>query len=70
MKDSDTCVGSILFNKNKVFEVCNFEKIEIFEIYFINVDGEYLFSLSKAIVLELLCLNTLENAQIKLEGLG
>merc|ERR1712082_538943 len=29
VNETDTCVGSILSKNNKVFEVCNFEKIEI-----------------------------------------
>ena len=41
VNESDTCVGSILSRDNKVFEVCNFEKIEIMEDYFCNVDGTY-----------------------------
>ena len=70
LNESDTCVGSILSRDNKVFEVCNFEKIEIMEDYFCNVDGKYFFSINGTRVLELLCLNTLDNAQIKLTGLG
>ena len=46
VNESDTCVGSILSRDNKVFEVCNFEKIEIMEDYFCNVDGEYFFSIN------------------------
>ena len=40
------------------------------EDYFVNVDGTYFFSINGTRVLELLCLDTLDNAQIKLTGLG
>ena len=40
------------------------------EDYFCNVDGEYFFSINGTRVLELLCVNNMENAQIKLTGLG
>ena len=70
VNESDTCVGSILSRDNKVFEVCKFEKIEIVEVYFCNVEGEYFYSINHTVVLELLCVNNMENAQIKLTGLG
>ena len=40
------------------------------EEYFCNVDGEYFYSINGTKVLELLCVNNMENVQIKLTGLG
>ena len=40
------------------------------EDYFCNVEGEYFHSINHTVVLELLCVNNMEYAQIKLSGLG
>ena len=54
----------------KVFDMCNFEKLDKMEDFFYNIKGEYFYSLNHTVVLELLCVNNMENAQIILSGLG
>ena len=71
VNESRTCMGSIINENNRIFwKVCNFEEIMSMNDVFENVEGTYYYSINGSRVLELLCLDNLDNAQIILEGLG
>ena len=70
LNENDTCIGSILSGSNKLYEKCNFDKLERMEDTFINYEGTYYFSMKETRILELLCVNSMENDQIKLSGIG
>ena len=66
---NDTCLGNIL-NNGDVVNNCNMEIIKNMENTFINIKGVYYFSLENTINLELLCVDSLDNAMLTLRGLG
>ena len=65
-----SCMGSLLNNNITQFKNCNFDKMGKMEDTVINNKGTYYFSVEKPITMELLCVDTLKNSQLKLKGLG
>ena len=63
-------MGSVLARSDRVYERCDFEKLKSMEDQFLNIEGTYYFSLNQTRVLEVLCMNTLNNAQVTLSGVG
>ena len=52
--DTNSCIGNILSNSDKVMDRCNWEIIPVMEDYIYNVEGTYFFSINRTITLELL----------------
>ena len=69
LKDNSTCLGNILTNGD-VMNNCNWERLTTMDNTFYNFNGIYYFSLNNTINLELLCLDSMNNARITLSGIG
>ena len=68
--NTNTCIGNILSQTNGVIEKCNFEHIHKMEDYFFRILGTYFFSVNRTITLELVCVESKDNARVSLQGLG
>ena len=53
-----------------MYDKCDFDILKSRQDQFININGKYYYSVNKTIVLEILCMETLNNAQVTLSGIG
>ena len=68
--ETDTCIGSVLTQRESVYDRCEFEMVKDMEDKFINIQGKYFYSLNDSITLEIFCVESLKNAQVTITGIG
>ena len=70
LNESETCIGNVLAKSDSVYDRCEFDIVKSMQDQFINIEGKYYYSVNKSIVLEIFCMETLNNAQVTLSGIG
>ena len=70
VKDSNTCLTSIINNSSKILELCRFKRIDKMDDVYLNINGIYYYSLNTSKVFEILCMNDYSNGQVLLKGVG